>query len=203
MNQNVISQNEVLLGEITANGQPKSNMMAYTINLPPNYYHSYGIMGYDKWSDMLPVDQERFLKGVHTRVFRILRKYLEDDNMVVFEFTKKGEVHSHGYYRYKQTYVGYEIHKVTLTKIILKELKLKNKWATLVKWVTEEDKWISYLRKDLATSGFKEYKTSGEQIINKQPSILRYLNSEVKPIDREISDTGEISLTGADITKEL
>lgn len=209
MSKNVISN----LGEITANetsapaAAPTAapcNMMAYTINIHPMYRHLDYMRSGSKWTDLLPKEQECFLKRVHTNMFRILRKYLEDDNMVAFEFTKKGETHSHGYFRYKQTYLGYEIHPITLQKTIMKWLNVRQKCVAFCRWVTDEIKWKDYMAKDLATSGFTQFKSTGEQIVSKTPSILRYLN--VKPIEKEESDQGdssELVTHGAEMIKKI
>lgn len=136
----------------------ESTLLCYTINLSPDQWVESTL-----WSSKLPDEQVEYLKKVHRYVYLNIYKLLDkdDNNKVCFEFTKKGEVHSHGYFRLQEKYNGYDRNLYTILKylkqILPSRTQKKYKYALDLKWSTDEDGWKNYMLKDINVSGFNEY----------------------------------------------
>lgn len=174
------------LGEFS-HGKPICNMLAYTINVSPKQY----ILPYScHWDDCSPSKQFRYLKYIHRQIYNKFKDYLEPGNKVAFEFTKKGELHSHGFFRYKTKYVGYECHPISMMKYIINQIATKSRHAAYCRWVEDEVVWISYIEKESEKSGYKYYETSGEQMIKQtDKKIDFYLDPLIDGNQAPRSDT--------------
>lgn len=145
------------LGDLTPkNNKPKG--LAYTVNISPkDYVSKTGV-----WGVLSPDEQCKFLKRLHKHGKLCLEEYLDSDleeyfdNKVCFEFTKNGELHSHGYYILQDKYTGYKRYEILLSKS-LKSMLPKSKWNVLVKQMEDYDKWNEYMMKEVETSGYKPY----------------------------------------------
>lgn len=168
-------QSNVLLGDITP-VLLVSEMLCYTVNISPKEYIHGSI-----WGDMNPDEQYEILKRVHRTVYLKMYSYLNKDedenNAVCFEFTKSGELHSHGYFKLLSKYSGYDKYRVLLQKEIKNSLTKKaSNFMVYVKYAEEEKKWIDYIRKDIGKSGYEEYKSSIE-CETKRVTILDFLKN--------------------------
>lgn len=164
------------LGDPTPN-EPKG--LAYTINISPKDY----VMKEGVWGVLKPDDQHKFLKRIHKHGFLKMEDYIDihnedyNSNKVCFEFTKSGELHSHGYYILKDKYTGYKRYEVLLSKS-LKELLPKSNYNVIVKVMENYDKWNKYITKDLDKSGYKEYIANYCEVTYKD--ILWYMENPIK-----------------------
>lgn len=174
-----------VLGEITPDRPVVINMLCYTINLSPKYmFHGTA------WGDKSPVEQYRVLRRVHRTMYLRIYKYLSTDeeitNEVAFEFTKAGELHSHGYFILDKKYGGYERYKYMLLKFARAAMMLPN-WnnnAIFIRYANDNESWINYLNKDLSVSGFEKYRADIESETTIL-TILDYLNYPAKPHSEE------------------
>lgn len=175
-----------ILGEITPDGIPiVINMLCYTINLSPNYM----ITG-SSWGDKSPMEQYMVLKRIHRSMYLRMYKHLSTDeeitNEVAFEFTKAGELHSHGYFILDKKYGGYERYKYMLLKFARAAMMLPN-WnnnAIFIRYANDNQTWINYLNKDLSKSGFKKYVADIESE-TRILSIVDFLKYQTKPHSEE------------------
>jgi len=164
------------LGENTAPKQYTS-MIAYTVNISNHQW----IVPYScVWEECSPDKQYRFLKYIHREIYNKLTGYLEIDNKVAFEFTKKGELHSHGYFTFKDCYSGFGKYPIIIQKYILNKICTKNRHAAFVRWVEDKRIWLDYIEKESASSGYNYYVTTGEQTITLKKTVDWYLSNEPK-----------------------
>lgn len=155
-----------------------STMLCYTINISPNTCVPYEI---GLWGEKDPDEQNVILKKIHKRVYVEMNRYLSEeesygDNKVWFEFTKSGELHSHGYFILKEKFSGYDRY-VNLFMKKFKTLLPRSNYAVVVKWAEDKDKWVEYCSKDEHRSGYKPY--SAEFCEN----VIRDICWYFKPID--------------------
>lgn len=170
------------LGEITpVNPAVVINVLSYTINIDPKHIMVDYNCAY--WGDLSPDKQMTFLKKIHVSIYRDKKSYLQPENEVCFEFTKNGEVHSHGYFTFKDQYGGYDRYMIMFQKYVNSLIFTKSRFTCFVKWVDNLDKWKEYMHKDLATSGFQPYITTGEPQTNirKIKSIIDFIEPESVP----------------------
>lgn len=147
----------VLLGEVSP--KQRGSMLAYTVNISPKDKIP-GRPG--EWGTWTPDEQVQYLRRLHYKVFIENYKLLEihDDNLyhnqVNFEFTKAGEVHSHGYFLLKEKYGGYKRYIITITKS-LKSMLPKSYYNVVCKWAEEPETWLKYMVKEVTESGYGSY----------------------------------------------
>uniref|UniRef100_UPI004047DE9E hypothetical protein n=1 Tax=Limnohabitans sp. TaxID=1907725 RepID=UPI004047DE9E len=193
-----------------------NNMLAYTINISPDH-RLFG----SKWGDKKPDVQVGILQRVHKRLCLEMRRQVDDDNGVAFEFTKSGEVHSHGYLVFKDKYTGYERWKTTVRKALKGYIYVPfdNFVAVVTKWCDNAPQWIKYISKDLSTSGYKLYKYDWapeyikvniiEWIVNEENKLKIKQIESTNCIDKVVQTNGidklnpTCNITGAGINEKL
>lgn len=132
--------------------------LAYTVNISPKHY----VTGLGTWGMASPDDQCRFLRKVHKLgyigIYKLIDKSIDvENNMVSFEFTKNGELHSHGYYILEDKYnINYKRYHMLLAKQ-MKKLLPKSNYTLIIRPMEEYEKWSQYMSKDEATVGYKPY----------------------------------------------
>lgn len=157
------------LGEITL-----SNMMAYTINISPDQW----LINEGYWKDMSPDEQYMYLKKLHRKIYEYIISYIDGDNKVCFEFTKKNEVHSHGYFTFKDKYATYKRYEVMIMKYVKKIIMCDNSHVCYARWAEDKDKWNIYITKELASSGYPSYIHDNKPITRLRKTIVSFIDQE-------------------------
>lgn len=163
------------LGEITPHDTSDSNILTgtrpvqtsdclcYTVNISPSD-KPFGASA--PWGALTPDAQFKFLRRVHHFVYVKMSKFMRDgcldgcyqgfNNGCAFEFTKRMELHSHGYYVVQSKYAGITRTKAMLQKLLQAWLP-RHKAVCYVRFAEDPNIWLTYISKDLATSGYDIY----------------------------------------------